>query len=51
MWAFFVGEARYHVPLLPVFSILAAIGLAAIEPVSGLRSASPRSTPAPLALP
>jgi 4-amino-4-deoxy-L-arabinose transferase-like glycosyltransferase len=33
MWAlFFVGEARYHFPLLPVFCILAGIGLtAAIE--------------------
>jgi glucose dehydrogenase len=30
MWAFFfVGEARYHFPLLPIFAILAGIGLAA----------------------
>jgi hypothetical protein len=30
MWAFiFVGEARYHFPLLPVFAVLAAIGIAA----------------------
>lgn len=28
MWAFiFVGEARYHFPLLPVFALLAAVGL------------------------
>lgn len=31
MWAFlFVGEPRYHVPLLPVFALLAGIGLAAV---------------------
>lgn len=31
MWAFFfVGEARYHVPLLPVFALVAGIGLAAL---------------------
>ena len=31
MWAFlFVGEARYHFPLLPVFALLAAAGLTAI---------------------
>lgn len=30
LWAFFfVGEARYHFPLLPVFAILAGIGAAA----------------------
>jgi hypothetical protein len=30
MWAFiFVGEARYHFPLLPVFVVLAGIGVAA----------------------
>ena len=30
MWAFlFVGEPRYHLPLLPVFALVAAIGLAA----------------------
>jgi len=40
MWAFFfVGEARYHFPLLPVFCILAGIGLAAaIERVTSVRS-------------
>lgn len=38
MWAFFfVGEARYHFPLLPIFAILAGIGLAAaIENASAL---------------
>ncbi|MDZ4278145.1 MAG: glycosyltransferase family 39 protein [Dehalococcoidia bacterium] len=31
MWAFvFVGEPRYHAPLLPIFALLAAIGLAAL---------------------
>lgn len=31
MWAFlFVGEPRYHLPLLPFFSLLAGIGLAAL---------------------
>ncbi|OGO49344.1 MAG: hypothetical protein A2148_00075 [Chloroflexi bacterium RBG_16_68_14] len=31
MWAFlFVGEPRYHFPLLPIFALLAAIGLAAL---------------------
>jgi hypothetical protein len=31
MWALlFTGEARYHLPLLPVFALVAAIGLAAI---------------------
>jgi 4-amino-4-deoxy-L-arabinose transferase-like glycosyltransferase len=48
MWAFiFVGEARYHFPLLPVFSILAAIGLAAaLERLGALRTvpADSRST-------
>jgi 4-amino-4-deoxy-L-arabinose transferase-like glycosyltransferase len=30
MWAFlFVGEARYHFPLLPIFAVLAGIGLSA----------------------
>ncbi len=40
MWAFFfVGEARYHFPLLPIFCILAGIGLAAaIERVTSARS-------------
>ena len=42
MWAFFfVGEARYHFPLLPVFCILAGIGLAAaIERVTTERRRS-----------
>ena len=32
MWAFlFVGEPRYHLPLLPIFALLAAIGLAAFS--------------------
>jgi hypothetical protein len=31
MWAFlFVGESRYHFPLLPIFALLAAIGVAAV---------------------
>lgn len=31
MWAFlFVGEPRYHLPLLPFFAILAGVGLAAL---------------------
>ena len=31
MWAFlFVGEPRYHLPLLPFFALLAAVGLAAL---------------------
>jgi hypothetical protein len=30
MWTFFfVGEARYHFPLLPVFTVLAGIGASA----------------------
>ncbi len=45
MWAmFFVGEARYHFPLLPIFSILAGTGVAAAaERLSSVRSV-PRST-------
>lgn len=37
MWAFlFVGEPRYHFALLPVFALLAAIGLAAfMQPARG----------------
>lgn len=32
MWAFlFTGESRYHFPLLPIFALIAAIGLAAIS--------------------
>lgn len=32
MWFFlFVGESRYHVPLLPVFALLAGVGLAAVS--------------------
>jgi len=31
MWAFlFVGEPRYHLPVLPLFAVLAGIGLAAL---------------------
>ncbi len=32
MWAFlFVGESRYHFALLPIFALVAAIGLAALS--------------------
>ena len=42
MWGlFFVGEARYHLPLLPLFCILAGIGLAAMfERAKSVRSSS-----------
>jgi hypothetical protein len=44
MWAvLFVGEARYHFPLLPIFAVLAAIGLSAALQKPAARG---RSTPA-----
>ena len=30
-WFLFVGESRYHFPLLPLFALIAAIGLAALS--------------------
>jgi hypothetical protein len=51
MWAFiFVGEARYHIPLLPIFTLLAAIGAAAfVERVSSaLRKGGEIPRPPPL---
>ena len=42
MWAFlFVGEARYHFPLLPIFALLAGIGLAAfLQRLAGWRASN-----------
>ncbi len=45
MWAFlFVGEARYHFPLLPVFAVLAGIGLSAFVRRVSSERANPSST-------
>ncbi|MEX1255195.1 MAG: glycosyltransferase family 39 protein [Dehalococcoidia bacterium] len=48
LWAFvFVGEARYHFPLVPVFAVTAGIGLAALTERSfGGRRAAERASPA-----